>query len=71
MKTVYILGKCFSSPSDNGENSAQVLLDGEKSTYGSVLVYDPIARMYTSCHSLTLAQEQTIREARSGSTVEI
>ena len=66
MKTVYIIGPAFTGDSPIAEHIASV------DASGIVRVYDAkVSCNYTTCHILTEGQQQTIRDARDHSTVEI
>ena len=68
MKTVFILGKVFSSPQarDNGENTAVVGSDG------TVRIQDwASGGALTTCHTLTEAQQEQVRNARQYGTIEL
>lgn len=68
MKTVFILGKVFSSPQarDSGENTAIVDADG------TVRVQDwAHGGALTTCHALTEEQQAQVRSARQYSTVKL
>ena len=66
MKTVYIIGAAFTGDSLTAEHIASV------DTSGTVRVYDAqVSGHYTTCHSLTEEQQQSIRAALDHSTVTI
>lgn len=64
-KTVLLIGRAFSGDNASSRNEAVV------TNSQTVRVYDSVSHTMTTCHSLTPAMEQAIREAADYSTVNL
>ena len=67
MKTIFVLGKIFSTPlaGDRGQNVAVVDADG------TVRAQDYVSGTLTTVHALTPDQQEKIREAKPYSTIKL